>query len=75
MIKTNSILFVCITLVFIIAVNSSNAQETKPPDPVSNGDKGLSCPIVDTNQSRCYSNAREMSCPELGKPFYGQDAQ
>ena len=75
MIKTNSIILACITLFIIISVNSRNAQETTLPDPVSISDKELRCPIVDTNQSQCYSNAREISCPEPGKPFYGQDAQ
>ncbi len=31
--------------------------------------------IVDTGQSRCYDNAREIAAPEEGQPFYGQDAQ
>jgi len=32
-------------------------------------------PIVDTNQTKCYDNFKEISCPKPGEPFYGQDAQ
>ncbi len=31
--------------------------------------------VVDTGQGGCYDNSREISCPHLGEPFYGQDAQ
>ena len=31
--------------------------------------------VVDTNQTRCYSNISEISCPSAGGSFYGQDAQ
>ena len=31
--------------------------------------------IVDTGQTKCYDNSREISCPQPGEPFYGQDAQ
>ena len=34
----------------------------------------LTFPIVDTNQSLCYDNLNEIDAPELGDPFYGQDA-
>jgi hypothetical protein len=75
MTKTGSILLVCVTLFLIVSVTLTNADVTTLPDPVSIGDKGLRCPIVDTGQSRCYNNATEISCPEPGRPFYGQDAQ
>ena len=32
-------------------------------------------PVVDTGQSRCYNNASEITSPEPGAAFYGQDAQ
>jgi hypothetical protein len=32
-------------------------------------------PIVDTGQVRCYDNSREVKYPEVGEPFFGQDAQ
>ena len=31
--------------------------------------------IVDTGQDKCYNAASEITCPDLGDPFYGQDAQ
>ncbi|GAF04010.1 Lcl C-terminal domain-containing protein [Saccharicrinis fermentans] len=31
--------------------------------------------IVDTDQQKCYDNQREVTPPEPGKAFYGQDAQ
>jgi hypothetical protein len=31
--------------------------------------------VVDTGQSRCYDNNREISCPKQGESFFGQDAQ
>jgi len=35
----------------------------------------VSYPLVDTNQSTCYSDLREASCPASGAAFHGQDAQ
>jgi len=32
-------------------------------------------PIVDTNQSTCYNDATEITCPSEANGFYGQDAQ
>ena len=31
--------------------------------------------IVDTDQSACYDNNREINTPVAGEAFYGQDAQ
>ena len=31
--------------------------------------------VVDTGQTTCYDNSKEISCPQPGEPFYGQDAQ
>ena len=31
--------------------------------------------IVDTGQETCYDNSREITPPQQGEPFYGQDAQ
>ncbi len=30
-------------------------------------------PIVDTGQTACYDNSRQISCPSKGEPFWGQD--
>ena len=32
-------------------------------------------PIVGTGQTRCYDNTKEIHCPIVGQPFYGQNAQ
>ncbi|MBI4790572.1 MAG: DUF1566 domain-containing protein [Chloroflexi bacterium] len=34
-----------------------------------------SYPIVDTEQTKCYSSSSEIACPAAGAAFYGQDAQ
>jgi len=31
--------------------------------------------IVDTEQTKCYDNSKEIPCPNPGVPFYRQDAQ
>ena len=31
--------------------------------------------VVDTGQDKCYDNSREITCPQPGEAFYGQDAQ
>ena len=31
-------------------------------------------PVPDTGQTKCYDNNGEISCPQLGEAFYGQDA-
>jgi hypothetical protein len=31
--------------------------------------------IVDTGQDKCYDNSQEITCPQSGEAFYGQDAQ
>ncbi len=36
---------------------------------------GITSPIVDTGQDRCYSNFRAIPCPGPGQAFAGQDAQ
>lgn len=43
----------------------------KEPAPVST----LSYVIVDTGQTKCYNNTSEITPPQPGEPFYGQDAQ
>lgn len=47
------------------------AKEITQPAPAS----GLSYVVVDTGQEKCYDNSREITCPQLGEVFYGQDAQ
>ncbi len=31
--------------------------------------------LPDTGQTKCYDDTQEISCPQPGGPFYGQDAQ
>jgi len=33
----------------------------------------VDCPIPDTGQTKCYDNSQEITCPNPGEPFYGQD--
>lgn len=40
-----------------------------PPPPAG------SSPVLDTGQTKCYDNEKEIQCPWPGEPFYGQDAQ
>jgi hypothetical protein len=75
MIKTGYMLLICATLFLIASITLPNIAGTTLPDPVARGNKGFYCPIVDTGQVHCYSNSREIPCPEPGKQFYGQDAQ
>jgi hypothetical protein len=30
-------------------------------------------PIPDTGQTKCYNNTEEITCPQPGEVFYGQD--
>jgi len=32
-------------------------------------------PVPDTRQTTCYNSTNQITCPQPGKPFYGQDAQ
>ncbi len=41
---------------------------------MSNDNGDISYPIVDTNQSKCYGDISEISCPQSGSSFSGQDA-
>jgi len=35
----------------------------------------VDCPIPDTGQTKCYDDTEEITCPQPGEDFYGQDAQ
>lgn len=32
-------------------------------------------PVPDTGQTKCYNNSEEITCPQPGEDFHGQDAQ
>ncbi len=42
---------------------------------LAHGNSHVQSLIVDTGQSRCYDNHKQISCPRPGERFYGQDAQ
>ncbi|MFZ5819936.1 MAG: DUF1566 domain-containing protein [Chloroflexota bacterium] len=44
-------------------------------EPVSSVQTGLTYPIVDTSEGKCYDERAEVACPAEGGAFYGQDAQ
>ena len=35
----------------------------------------VDCPLPDTGQTKCYDKDSEITCPNPGQDFYGQDAQ
>ena len=35
----------------------------------------MAVPVPDTGQTKCYDSSVEITCPQEGEPFYGQDAQ
>ena len=35
----------------------------------------LATPVPDTGQTKCYDDTQEITCPQPGESFYGQDAQ
>lgn len=56
-----------------VAVEQVEPQVNPPTEPTNTGT--FSYPIVDTGQSQCYDNDWEISPPQEGQAFYGQDAQ
>ena len=51
------------------------AQETSATINVLCFDIGGKSLIPDTGQTKCYNDTQEITCPQPGEPFYGQDAQ
>ena len=53
-----------------------SAPEIQSISDLSSGaDTGLSYVVVDTSQGACYDNSTEITCPDEGAAFYGQDGQ
>jgi hypothetical protein len=52
-------------------------QENEAPviEPSDDNTGSNSYPIVDTSQDKCFNNSREISPPQEGEAFYGQDGQ
>ena len=57
-IKIPAYLTVLILCVFIVLSGTDNAS---------------AAPLPDTGQTKCYNNTEEITCPQPGEPFYGQD--
>ncbi len=64
-------------IIFCVLVLASvaNSQEHVSNRPISEEQKKLMYPIVDTGQERCYDNGEEIDYPKPGQAFFGQDAQ
>jgi hypothetical protein len=59
-----------------VAAQPPSPRES-PPDSLSGRPSGHAggYPLVDTGQTKCYDNSREIPAPKPDEPFYGQDAQ
>lgn len=66
-------LLLCASLMFYLALKLAYAQDYTPTMQPQLS-LGRSRGIVDTGQIKCYDNFREISCPQSGQIFYGQDA-
>jgi len=47
----------------------------EPTAPTTTPKSDLGYIVVDTRQDKCYDNSQEITCPQSGEAFYGQDAQ
>lgn len=54
-------------LLFIPGILAHHGSSSSP--------SSLSYPVVDTGQTVCYNNTSEITCPDSGENFGGQDAQ
>lgn len=58
------------------AMSSSSAALSASSAPASASSADASYPLVDSAQARCFDTpGQEITCPEVGSPDYGQDAQ
>jgi hypothetical protein len=57
----------------IQAEGTPASANTSEPDDVPKA--GYAYTVVDTGQAKCYSDTREIPCPQEGEAFYGQNAQ
>ncbi len=77
--KTISLLLIIATgILLLLGTLGCSAKITEPATPTtqsSTPESKLLYPVVDTGQDKCYDNFREITCPQLGEAFYGQDAQ
>jgi len=61
-------IFMLLVVVFLFLAHFSPAH-------AGNNAGGAFSHWPDTGQTKCYDNTGEISCPDPGDPFYGQDAQ
>jgi hypothetical protein len=54
---------------------AQHENEAPVTEPADDNTGSISYPIVDTRQDKCFNNSREISPPQEGEAFYGQDAQ
>ncbi len=62
---------VILTALCVMAVMATMASATG----TFQKDAFVSYPIIDTGQSKCYNSIQEITCPQQGQAFSGQDAQ
>ncbi len=62
---------VILQLLIIVVCLATLPQLTK----AQSGPPTTSYTVTDTEQTRCYDNTNEISCPQSGEAIYGQDAQ
>jgi hypothetical protein len=58
----------------VVACKGASVQKTESTTPIALASI-TGYPIVDTQQTKYYDNENEISAPQKGAPFYGQDAQ
>ena len=80
--KIKNVLLSLIILLVLITGVSCAQEMTEPaetPTPVTTPEpepaSGLSYFVVDTGQDKCYDESAEITPPEPGEAFFGQDAQ
>jgi hypothetical protein len=56
------------SILLLLSTAGCNNEITEP-------ELNLSYVVVDTDQEKCYDNSQEITCPQPGEAFYGQDAQ
>jgi hypothetical protein len=63
------------TTTIVASTTTTSPTSTTTVSPTTTTTVSEPRPVPDTGQSTCYDNDGEMSCPQPGEPFYGQDAQ
>ena len=64
-----------IALACLVVLPQAVRAQAEPIESVSPTSATADYVVVDTGQTKCYDNSQEITCPQPGEPFYGQDAQ